>query len=65
MLLNLLRAVPEGALDARAVEGSKTVAEMFLHIHGTRQFVLSEASSRQSALLQLSERECIRKECWR
>ena len=42
ILVNLLRAVPEGALDARAVEGSKTVAEMFLHIHGTRLFVLSE-----------------------
>jgi uncharacterized damage-inducible protein DinB len=42
ILVNLLRAVPEGALDARAVEGSKTVAEMFLHIHGTRHFVLSE-----------------------
>jgi uncharacterized damage-inducible protein DinB len=42
ILVNLLRAVPEGALEARALEGSKTVAEMFLHIHGTRQFVLSE-----------------------
>jgi uncharacterized damage-inducible protein DinB len=42
ILVNLLRAVPEGALDARAAEGSKTVAEMFLHIHGTRLFVLSE-----------------------
>src|ERR1700679_3403547 len=42
ILVNLLRAVPDGALEARAVEGSKTVAEMFLHIHGTRQFVLSE-----------------------
>ena len=42
ILVNLLRAVPEGGLDARAVEGSMTVAEMFLHIHGTRLFVLSE-----------------------
>jgi uncharacterized damage-inducible protein DinB len=42
ILVNLLRAVPEGGLEARAVEGSKTVAEMLLHIHGTRQFVLSE-----------------------
>ncbi len=42
ILVNLLRAVPEGGLEARAVEGSKTVAEMFLHIHGTRQFLLSE-----------------------
>jgi uncharacterized damage-inducible protein DinB len=42
ILVNLLRAVPEGGLDARAVEGSMTVAEMFLHIHGTRLFVVSE-----------------------
>ena len=42
ILVNLLRAVPEGGLEARAVEGSKTVAEMFLHIHGSRVFVLSE-----------------------
>ena len=42
ILVNLLRAVPEGGLEARAVEGSKTVAEMFLHIHGTRQSILSE-----------------------
>jgi uncharacterized damage-inducible protein DinB len=42
ILVNLLRAVPEGGLEARAVEDSMTVAEMFLHIHGTRVFVLSE-----------------------
>ena len=47
ILVNLLRAVPEGGLEARAVNsgktsGSMTVAEMFLHIHGSRQFVLSE-----------------------
>jgi uncharacterized damage-inducible protein DinB len=42
ILVNLLRAMPEGGLDARAVEGSMAVAEMFLHIHGTRLFVLSE-----------------------
>jgi len=42
ILVNLLRAVPEGGLEAQALEGSKTVAEMFLHIQGTRQFVLSE-----------------------
>jgi uncharacterized damage-inducible protein DinB len=42
ILVNLLRAVPEGGLEARAVEGSMPVAEMFLHIHGTRLFFLSE-----------------------
>ena len=42
ILVNLLRAVPKGALEARAVDGSKSVAEMFLHIHGTRVFIVSE-----------------------
>ena len=42
ILVNLLRAVPEGGLEARAVEGSMSVAEMFLHIHVTRLFVISE-----------------------
>src|ERR1700754_2865712 len=46
ILVNLLRAVPEGGLEARAVNdgksGSMSVAEMFLDIHGTRQFVWSE-----------------------
>ena len=42
ILVNLLRAVPEGGLEARAVEGSMSVAEMFLHIQGSRHFVLSE-----------------------
>src|ERR1700761_51300 len=46
ILVHLLRAGPEGGLEARAVNygksGSMSVAEMFLHIHGSRQFVLSE-----------------------
>ena len=31
-----------GWAGGAAVEGSKTVAEMFLHIHGTRRFLISE-----------------------
>jgi uncharacterized damage-inducible protein DinB len=42
ILVNLLRAIPDGLLETQAVEGSKTVVEMFLHIHGTRVFFLSE-----------------------
>lgn len=42
ILVNMLRAVPEGGLEARAVEGSKSVAEMFLHIYGSRLFILRE-----------------------
>jgi len=34
--LNLLRALPEGGLEVRAMEGSPSVAEMFTHIHYVR-----------------------------
>ena len=36
ILLNLLRKLPEGGLEARAIEGSPSVAEMFTHIHYVR-----------------------------
>src|SRR2546427_11723584 len=44
VLVNLLRALPEGALEARAMEGSPTIAELFTHIHYVRLvFVLEDA----------------------
>lgn len=44
ILLNLLRAMPDGALEARAMEGSPSVAEMFTHIHYVRLgFVFEDA----------------------
>ncbi len=42
ILVNLLRALPEGGLDARAMEGSPSVAEMFNHIHYVRLVFISE-----------------------
>ena len=42
ILLNLLRALPEGALAARAVEGSPSIAELFTHIHFVRLVFISE-----------------------
>jgi uncharacterized damage-inducible protein DinB len=42
ILLNLLRALPHGGLEARAMEGSPSVAEMFIHIHYVRLVFLSE-----------------------
>jgi uncharacterized damage-inducible protein DinB len=36
IMLNLLRAVPDGGLEARAMEGSPSVAEMFTHIYYIR-----------------------------
>jgi uncharacterized damage-inducible protein DinB len=42
ILVNLLRAIPEGGLDARAMEGSPSVGEMFSHIHYVRLVFVSE-----------------------
>jgi uncharacterized damage-inducible protein DinB len=44
ILLNLLRALPEGGLEARGMEGSPCVAELFTHIHYVRlAFVFEDA----------------------
>ena len=42
ILVNLLRALPEGGLEARAMEGSPSVAELFTHIHYVRLVFVSE-----------------------
>jgi uncharacterized damage-inducible protein DinB len=42
ILVNLLRLVPEGGLEARAMEGSPTVAQMFTHIHYVRMVFIEE-----------------------
>jgi len=44
ILLNLLRALPEGGLEARAMEGSPSIAELLTHIHYVRLvFVFEDA----------------------
>ena len=44
ILLNLLRALPEGGLEARAMEGSPSIAELFTHIPFVRLvFVFEDA----------------------
>ncbi|MGP0018568.1 MAG: DinB family protein [Candidatus Sulfotelmatobacter sp.] len=44
ILLNLLRALPEGGLEARVMEGSPSVAQLFTHIHYVRLiFVFEDA----------------------
>jgi hypothetical protein len=44
ILLNLLRSEHEGALEARAMEGSPSTSELFTHIHFVRLvFVLEDA----------------------
>jgi uncharacterized damage-inducible protein DinB len=42
ILVNLLRAVPNGGLEVKAMDGSPSVAEMFTHIHYVRLIFVSE-----------------------
>ena len=42
ILVNLLRVLPENGLEARPMEGSPSVAELFTHIHYVRLVFLSE-----------------------
>jgi uncharacterized damage-inducible protein DinB len=42
ILVNLLRALPEHGLDARAMVGGKSVAELFTHIHYVRLVFVAE-----------------------
>lgn len=51
ILVNLLRALPEGGLEARAVKGSPSVAQLFAHIHFVRLvFVVEDAPEFARAL---------------
>ena len=46
ILVNLLRALPEGGLETRAMESSPSIAELFTHIHYVRLvFVLETLPS--------------------
>lgn len=42
VLTNLLRAIPDAGLDARAAAGSPTVAQMFMHMHHERMISVLE-----------------------
>lgn len=44
VLLGLLGALPDGGLQARAAEGSPTVAEMFSHMHFVRLAFVSDTA---------------------
>lgn len=44
ILVNLLRAVPQGGLQVRPMEGSPSIAQLFTHIHYVRLvFVVEDA----------------------
>lgn len=42
ILLNLLRVLPEGGLESKAMKDSPSVAELFTHIHYVRLVFISE-----------------------
>jgi len=42
IMVNLLRALPEGGLEARAMAGSPSVAEMFTHLYYVRLIFVYE-----------------------
>ena len=42
ILVNLLQAIPEGGLAARAMAGSPSVSEMFTHLHHERMISVFE-----------------------
>ena len=42
IMLNLLRAIPEGGLDAKATATGATVAQQFMHFHHERLVSVSE-----------------------
>jgi uncharacterized damage-inducible protein DinB len=61
ILINLLRAVPDGGLEARAMEGSPSVAQMFSHIDYVRLvFIAEDAPDFARALPDewVDERDC-------
>ena len=60
IVLNLLRMLPEGGLDARALEGSPSVGEMFMHIHYVRVVFVSEDAAEFARELPESEWRCER-----
>jgi len=64
ILVNLLRCLPEGGLEARAMQGSPSVAEMFTHMHFVRLvFVFEDAPEFAKSLPEkewAAERDAVR-----
>ena len=60
ILVNLLRVLPDGGLEARAMEGSPSVAQMFMHIHYVRLVFVSEDAPEFGTELPEGEWRCER-----
>ena len=54
-LLNLLRALPSDGLNARAMTGSPSVAEMFTHMHHERMVSVQENVPESSVVVPAQE----------
>src|SRR5579871_614951 len=55
ILVNLLHALPEGALEIKPLEGSPSIARLFTHIHYVRLVFVTEDAP--EAAIQLPEEE--------
>jgi uncharacterized damage-inducible protein DinB len=55
ILINLLHAIPERAMDASAAEGSPTVAAVFMHVHYVRLVLVMENAPEAAAPLPAAE----------
>lgn len=55
ILVNLLGALPDGGLEARAMEGSPSVAEMFTHLHYVRLVLVFEDAPESAAAVPAEE----------
>jgi uncharacterized damage-inducible protein DinB len=55
VLLNLLHLIPRGGLDARVMEGSPTVSEMFTHMHHERMVSVLENSPEHAGQMPATE----------
>jgi uncharacterized damage-inducible protein DinB len=42
ILINLLRAIPDDAMEVRAAAGSPTIAQLFMHVHYVRLVFVAE-----------------------
>jgi uncharacterized damage-inducible protein DinB len=59
ILTNLVRLIPEGGLDARAMEGSPTVGGMLAHIHYVRLVFVEEDAPEFARMPVEHEREWV------
>ena len=61
ILVNLLRLLPEGGLEMRAMEASPSIAQLFTHIHVVRLVFVSEDAPEFAGKLpeKLSEQEWV------